>query len=713
MLDRNRFLKVLFTNALSALLVIAFSTKGTTIIRKAKNTLTPIEMNVDDTLKFILHNGLIRTMILEETAANVIITNLGTLQTDQPGGATLYNFTCKVSLDGHPMTMERYVGSQESFYEPYVINGMRIWFDGVSKMADVVKDEHGGVISESKPSKDARFAINDMLDNICPIDLYPICPNKGNRINIEDCYNGGDCWMGAYNGFEAHGGLDINQHAGTPNYTPFPIDDHYLFNSLSNGDNNNRWKGIHKWDNGDIWVIQNHHLTNLLSSEHKPIPAGIQYAEAAGVHNGTNEHAHYVFRIKSIGEEKEILLDPWIIFWQVFENNKQKNKEIKAHMAPLAPGKTNTPVQFYSKGSIKGRVDQKLSYYWTFGDGGLSNEENPIYTFLKSGIFPVTLVIDNGMQKSSFTQHITIDGEDSGKPSLTLIAENEPSFRLRPVSAMDVYESTDKITPHSLFFLARPTRPIPDDRIIILKNSGGGVLPVAQPPKISYLEGDGWIKVKSLGEKNSQKLAISVNARGLSTGKYTARVQIKCSGAVNGIQNFTVEMIIPTYPPASIQTNDVTEEVIDNEENRYYRFYCTPYFWVAPRFKRWREKGYGNFYLTNGGRSATGEYARFRPDLEAGRYEISFTKETPFDPQKRAMKGLEKLTVNKALNPSTMFALRIHSLRGDKTIWVEPAKSTLIGTFEFSEGMDGYVDVLSEGSTGQVLVDAIIFKKMQ
>lgn len=43
---------------------------------------------------------------------------------------------------------------------------------------------------------------------------------------------------------------------------------------------------------------------------------------------------------------------------------------------------------------------------------------------------------------------------------------------------------------------------------------------------------------------------------------------------------------------------------------------------------------------------------------------------------------------------------------------MEPAKSLLIGVFEFDEGMDGFVEILAEGSTGQVLVDAVLFEKI-
>src|SRR5690606_26348682 len=305
---KNRFLTIL--------LVLLFSfpvnllAQGKVISREAKSTITPVEMDIGDTLKFKLRNGQVRTLVLEQTAADVIITNLNELKKDQPGGATLYHFTGKISIDGHSMDMERYVGSQESFYEPYVINGMRIWFDGVADIREVIIGEHGGKSCECLPEKDARFGITDMTDKISPIALREWYVNRENFIDIADSYNGDDPWMGAYNGFEAHGGLDINMPNGTPNFSPIPIDDHYFFHSLEKGDNNNRWRGSYKWENGDIWTIQNHHMLNLLVPEHTPIKAGEHYADAAGVHVGSHNHAHYVFRTKPPEEEKEILLDP-------------------------------------------------------------------------------------------------------------------------------------------------------------------------------------------------------------------------------------------------------------------------------------------------------------------------------------------------------------------------------------------------------------------
>lgn len=680
------------------------------IKRIAKNTLTPVEMNIGDTLLFRLRNGETRVMILTATDAQVTLTNLETLKKEQKHGATLYHFTCDVTIDGHPMTMLRYVGSQESYYEPYVINGMRIWLDGVADIFDkgIVGETHG----KCRPGKDARFAVADMNDRICPEYIFPFYENKELFIDISTGYNGDDCWMGAYNGFDAHGGMDVNLPGSTPNLTPFGIDDHYFFNSLYNGDNNNRWRGIRTWPNGDRWIIQNHHMFNLRYPEHEPIPGGVHYCDASGVYSGSHEHAHYVFRIEAAMDEDEILLDPWILFWQGFEDSRVRNGELRAVMQPFSPSETGVPVRFSAERSVSGISGRELRYSWTFGDGGFSMERAPEYVFSRAGIFPVTLTVDDGSKKASFTQHITVDGSRSGFPALVLAAPDEPSFRLRSVQVMDVYGRNSTMEPHTITFLARETRPVPDVKSIDIRNIGDGTLPEAVKPGIVYRRGGGWLNVTVSGTGNDQYMNLSADGTGLPGGIYQAVVSLDMPGVVNGKQGFRVEMIIPAYPPSHSSIRDVQREIVDNETLHHGRFYCTPWFWVGPRFSRWTERGYGGFYLTNGGRSDGDEYARFRPDLEAGTYEVSFAPETPFDPQRRAMDGQIPMPVNRELNPDPRFEVRIKHRNGDDRIWVKPAESTIIGIFEFSEGMDGFVDILSKGSTGQVLVDAIVFKKL-
>ncbi len=697
------------------MLIVGRPATGEVIYRTAKATLTPVDMSKGDTLKFTLQNGETRTLVLKETSAAIIISNLARLKEDQPGGATLYHFTCQALIDGHLMKMERYVGSQESFYEPYVVNGMRIWFDGVDAIGDIIKDEHGGKSSESVPKKHARFAVTDMTMRICPSKLYPMYTNPENYIRISDSYNADDSWMGAYNGFELHGGLDVNHPPGTPNFTPFPIDDHYFFNSLDKGDNNNRWRGTHTWDNGDRWSIQNHHMLNLRIPEHTPIGPGVHYADAAGVHIGSHAHSHYVFRVKTRDDDAEILLDPWIIFWQTFEDNRERAGETKAIIRPVSPGKTGEQVSFNGEGSRNANMGEgrELSYYWTFGDGGTSLEKNPKHVFVTPGIYPVTLLVDDGMVRSSFTQHITIDGASLESPSLALACGQEPSFRIRPAHIMDVYASDIRLLPNSVHFLARKSRPKPDPKTVVLVNAGKGVLGKMNAPKVDYIYGQGWLNVRLEGQGNNQKIEVSVDGSGLPTGAYAARVRVECPGSNNAVQYFRVDLTIPTYPPSHGETRNLKQEIVDNTDVRENRFYSTPYFWVAPEFKRWKEKGFGDLYLTNGGRAAQGEFARFRPDLAEGIYELFFAEETPFDPKHRAMHGANMYPVDSVLNPAPRFKVRVHSRDGEEELWVKPAESLFIGKFKFREGMDGYIDILSEGSEGQVLVDAIIFRKSE
>ena len=128
--------------------------------------------------------------------------------------------------------------------------------------------------------------------------------------------------MGAYDGVSAHGGLDINHPAGTPIYAPIPLDDHELFDRLDHGANNNRWRGTHRWPDGSSWILQVHHVVRVLFADHEPIPAGAQVAEGAGVLTGDYEHSHFVFAIIEPGAsfEDSILLDPWILFWQMYQD---------------------------------------------------------------------------------------------------------------------------------------------------------------------------------------------------------------------------------------------------------------------------------------------------------------------------------------------------------------------------------------------------------
>jgi PKD repeat protein len=61
----------------------------------------------------------------------------------------------------------------------------------------------------------------------------------------------------------------------------------------------------------------------------------------------------------------------------------------------LYSGYVNHPVTFSSSGSIGGSEGTIVSWYWTFGDGTVSSQQNPTHAYTSSGTFTVTLKVTN------------------------------------------------------------------------------------------------------------------------------------------------------------------------------------------------------------------------------------------------------------------------------------------------------------------------------
>jgi hypothetical protein len=289
--------------------------------RHATDTLTAVELNHGEVLDFVLVSGRCVRIELVDTEAHVLRTTLRELGVEESGARTDYAFSCTLRVAGEEVRLEREVSTQRSFYEPWEIAGVRIWFDAVAGIFDLLAEAHG----ECRPRKHARFAVQDASLRICPERLHPWCPLPAGGLRIEQCYRGEDCWLGAYNGASAHGGLDINHPRGTPLWAPLDIHDHFYFNSLAMGHNNNRWRGIHRWENGAEWILQAHHMTTLTVPEHQPVAKGEQFAWGAGVLSGAVDHSHFVFKIHDRGET--VLLDPWILFWQMYRDREVAARE--------------------------------------------------------------------------------------------------------------------------------------------------------------------------------------------------------------------------------------------------------------------------------------------------------------------------------------------------------------------------------------------------
>lgn len=187
-------------------------------------------------------------------------------------------------------------------------------------------------------------------------------------------------------------------------------------------------------------------------------------------------------------------------------------------------------------------------------------------------------------------------------------------------------------------------------------------------------------------QPDGDAIKLAASAEKLTPGLYVAIVSVTAPGAAVARQQFRVVLDVRQDRPP-------LEVVVDNTGPG---FYATPFFWTGHRFKFWRDKGYRDFYLTNGGRSEPAEFARFTPNLRGGKYEVTFTDETPFK-----------------LYPGSRFQVVVKHRIGTKELWVEPDASRLIGTFEFTDGTDGYVEIRAGGAQGHVVVDAVRFRPVK
>lgn len=703
----------------------------------AKETLTAVEMDVGETIRFTLRDGSVRTFRLEDTRARVLYSNLEPPRQPYIGGYLIYEFAADVVIDGHRFTLRRYNPVQQSFSEPLVINGMRLWLDAVREIGDIVPprtrepDQH--------PRKHARFMLQDATLRLAPERVHAWYPNGENRIEMRDAYIGADAWMGPYFGARGHGGLDINMPIGSPLWAPFRIDDHYYFESLAAGDDNNRWRGTRRWPNGDLWTIQTHHVVDMVVPEHAPIAAGGLYGYTAGVAYGLVPHSHFVFKVGEGGAQLQ--LDPWLLFWQIFEDNRDRSGEIRADMIPLRPARTGELVQFRSA-SRSGVTGGPLSYSWTFGDGGHSIEANPVHTYVRPGVYPVTLVVDDGTSRATHTEHITVDGPAITEPALALSAD-DPSFWIRPVGALDTYGDPVRHRPHTLNFVVRKeTYARSAVRRIELENAGGGELPAARVrvdypmrgPDAFLGAADGrpledryaqavaagrpdWLMARLVGHGNDQAVEVSVDAMSLTgrggSGRFVARIVVDVPGAFNSPALVRVVMEHPAraLPVATHAREPVTVGIHDEG------FAATPYFWLYPQFSLGRgmldgggdgpalwPTGHNRYWLLNGfGRADEAGRARFTPTLEPGRYRVVFSPKTPFRPMR------EETEQVKADPAEVRFAVRVRHEGGIDSLWVQPLRDREIGIFDFHGGTEGYVEVLNEGASGLVTVDAIEF----
>ncbi len=99
--------------------------KGEVFELKSKETLTVFELNKGDRINYRLKNGRIVSFELVDYKLNLVFTTLDTLKKGSATDATIYSMSCDVKIDGQMMKMIKFVPVQETYYKPYIVNGLQ------------------------------------------------------------------------------------------------------------------------------------------------------------------------------------------------------------------------------------------------------------------------------------------------------------------------------------------------------------------------------------------------------------------------------------------------------------------------------------------------------------------------------------------------------------------------------------------------------------
>jgi len=79
-----------------------------------------------------------------------------------------------------------------------------------------------------------------------------------------------------------------------------------------------------------------------------------------------------------------------------------------ANPSSNAPQPEGSPVSFTANASDPAGANDPLTYSWTFGDGGTSNQENPTHTYADNGTYTVTLTVSDGDNNGVTTKNIQV-----------------------------------------------------------------------------------------------------------------------------------------------------------------------------------------------------------------------------------------------------------------------------------------------------------------
>ncbi|MCC5929999.1 MAG: PKD domain-containing protein [Cyclobacteriaceae bacterium] len=644
--------------------------------------LKAVEMHVGDTLFYTLKNGQQRSFTLLETSANPLFTFENPDNRYQSG--IVYRMHCKIASEGQELDLIRIVSAQQSYYEPWHINGVTFFFDAVKDMNDFIYDNHGSTGGSAYPKKDARFAFIEYEDDFASQVMRPWYPNPSNFLSIKESYTGANSWLGGYLKTEAHNGLDVNIPNNTMLWAPIDFDDQYYFNSLEKGDNNNRWMGIKTWPNGEKWILRTHHMVQLLVEQHTPLSQGTLYGTVGGVHYGTYPHIHFYFIWENDGIS--MALDPWMIFWKIFENNKKQSNQIRAVMNALNPVKVGEKLLLNAEFSSIGLHGPELQYFWSVNDGSMYEGPKAEHTFLHEGMHVVSLTITNGADTATVNQHISVLAGKATQHYFK-VASNDPfDCMLKTTAETETYGKESMHVNNKLhFFFRKDSDYSPHPKTLTFEGDPATLQTLQY--EVEYLHYEDWIELK----RTDNKLQVLLIKEKLSNayGEYQARIRFWSESS--GISQHVY--VKAMAPERSIRPQN--RVVVDDKEAL---FYPSGFYWVEEPYDQAFLKGYGTVSFWAGGDDVQG-IARYQPELREGTYKISMNEKASFEPAFSEI-------------PAGIIHLQINTTDGLKEVYWDPKKDRIIGTFKLFGGKDSYVDVITEGSTGQIYLDALVFERI-
>ncbi len=218
---------------------------------------------------------------------------------------------------------------------------------------------------------------------------------------------------------------------------------------------------------------------------------------------------------------------------------------------------------------------QCTSFYWNFGDGGTSNQENPSHTYNSPGTYTVSLTVSGseGTDTETKTNYITV-GQPAQKPAADFVGS--PTTDMPPMTVDFTDLSTGPITSWSWTFEegepGTSTQQNPSNILFLLPGTYTVTLTVTGPggsdteTKTGYITADDPRPVADFSAEPTSGLApLSVQFTDSSTGNVTSRSWSFGDGGTSNLQNpsyvyntpgtytvsLTVSGPVPSIPPSN------------------------------------------------------------------------------------------------------------------------------------------------------------------